>query len=84
MICQLKPGLVIAETRNTAKEILTVMMPLLNERQQRFLMGSCAKGMGHGGISVVNEITGAAGTIIKAGIDENMPPNSFTSDNLPF
>ena len=61
---------ITAETKNTVKEILTVMMPLLNERQQRFLMGSCAKGMGYGGISVVNEITGAARTTIKAGIDE--------------
>ena len=58
------------ETQNVVKEILNVMMPMLNERQQRFLMGSCAKAMGHGGIATVNEITGAARTTIKAGIDE--------------
>lgn len=76
---------VTAETRNTVKEILTVMMPMLNERQQRFLMGSCAKGMGHGGIAVVNEITGAARTTIKAGIDEidagnEMPVSEKSND----
>lgn len=58
------------ETENVVREVLTVMMPKLNEKQQRFLMGICAKAMGHGGIAIVNEITGAARTTIKAGIDQ--------------
>ena len=59
-----------SETRNAVTSILKDMMPLLNEKQQRFLLGSAARSLGHGGIALVNEVTGAARTTISSGIEE--------------
>lgn len=70
------------ETRNAVTNILNDMMPLLNERQQRFLLGSVARSLGHGGIAVVKEVTGAARTTISSGIEELESADISESDKL--
>ena len=49
-------------------ERISIMMPVLNERQKRRMLAVEAKTLGHGGIRLVAEIAGVAKTTIIAGI----------------
>ncbi len=51
-------------------ERISIMMPVLNERQKRRMLAVEAKTLGHGGIRLVAEIAGVAKTTIIAGIKE--------------
>lgn len=58
------------ETKNVVENILSVMMPVLNEKQQRILMASAAEALGHGGVTAVSELTGASRSTITNGLNE--------------
>ena len=58
------------ETKSVVKNILTEVMPHLDEKQKRLLLGSAAKALGHGGIAFVNEVTGSARNTITSGISQ--------------
>jgi len=48
------------------EEIIKSMLPFLDEKQKRLLLGSCAKTIGHGGVKKVCEISGCSKhTIIR-------------------
>lgn len=68
------------ETRNTVKEILTDIIPYLNEKQKRILYGSVASALGHGGVKFVSDITGAARNTIVSGINELNLKTSLNDD----
>lgn len=71
------------ETKSVVKNILTEVMPHLDEKQKRLLLGSAAKALGHGGIAFVNEVTGSARNTITSGISqicEAESEGSLTSD----
>lgn len=51
-------------------ERISIMMPVLNEKQKRRMLAVEAKTLGHGGIRLVAEIAGVAKTTIIAGIKE--------------
>lgn len=55
------------EIKNFAAAILVEMMPVLDEKQQRRLSGIVALGLGYGGVSFVNSITGQSRNTIAAG-----------------
>ena len=58
------------ETKSAVKNILTEVMPHLDEKQKRLLLGNAAKALGHGGIAFVNEVTGSARNTITSGISQ--------------
>lgn len=55
------------ETKSFAAAILVEMMPVLNEKQQRYLSGIIASELGYGGVSFVNSVTGQSRNTIAAG-----------------
>jgi len=57
------------ETKTIVKKILDDLIPYLNEKQKRILLGSAANAIGHGGIAFVNECTGSARNTITSGIN---------------
>ena len=57
------------ETKLVVKKILNDLIPQLNEKQKRILLGSAASALGHGGIAFVNECTGSARNTIASGIN---------------
>jgi len=46
------------------------VLPHLDERQQRLVMGGEARSLGHGGIAAVARATGASRSRISYGVDE--------------
>jgi hypothetical protein len=56
-------------------ERILVMLPLLNEKQKRYLLAVEAKALGHGGIKKIVEISGVTKTTIIAGIKELSNPS---------
>ena len=62
------------EMRAFASSILEEMLPILDEKQQRHLSGIIASGLGYGGVSFVNSITGKARNTILSGIDDLNDP----------
>jgi transposase len=51
-------------------ERISVMLPLLNERQKRLFLASEARALGHGGISQVSKLSGVSRVTITQGIKE--------------
>ena len=58
------------ETQEAVKKIVDAMMPFLNERLQRRLLGAASETLGHGGTAAVSRYTGAARNTITAGIKD--------------
>ena len=56
------------ETREFAAAILEEMMPILDEKQQRYLSGVIASNLGYGGVSFVNSVSGKSRNTIISGI----------------
>ena len=52
------------------KEKLSVLLPALNEKQKRLLVGAEASELGYGGISFLSNITGMSRNTIARGIRE--------------
>ena len=47
-----------------------VLLPHLNERQRRLLLGAEARLLGHGGVRAVAEVAGVSETTVRAGVFE--------------
>lgn len=58
------------ETKKVVEEILTTMMPILNEYQRRTLMGTVASSLGYGGTTFVQSVTGSSKDTIRVGRKE--------------
>lgn len=58
------------ESHKKLKEKLSVLLPSLNEKQRRLLVGAEAIAMGYGGIKFLSEITGMSTNTIAKGIKE--------------
>lgn len=56
--------------RDTLRLKLSGLLPLLNERQRRLLVGAEAKAIGHGGIEILATITGMSHPTIRRGKKE--------------
>ena len=52
------------------KEKLSVLLPSLNEKQKRLLLGAEAIGLGYGGINYLAKITGMSPKTISRGVKE--------------
>lgn len=59
-----------AEVRGQLARRFQVLLPHLNERQQRVALGTEARLLGHGGIRAVAEATGASATTVRKGVAE--------------
>src|SRR5918999_4388317 len=59
-----------AEVRGQLARRCEVLLPHLNERQQRLALASEARLLGHGGIRAVAEATGASATTVRKGVIE--------------
>jgi len=51
---------------------LSSLLPELNERQRRLLVGAEAQALGYGGIGIVSEMTGMSVPTIRRGIKEKI------------
>ena len=49
---------------------LEVLLPHLNERQRRLLLGAEARLLGHGGVRVVARLAGVSETTVRRGVFE--------------
>lgn len=58
------------ETQEAVKKIVDAMMPFLNEKLQRRLLGAASEALGHGGAAAISRYTGAARNTITAGIKD--------------
>ncbi|MET9080278.1 ISAzo13 family transposase, partial [Streptomyces sp. NPDC004232] len=58
------------ETRDQLAVRLAVLVPHLDERQRRLLMGTEARILGHGGIRAVAHAAGVSETTVRKGVDE--------------
>ena len=58
------------ETREAVTNIIDIMMPILDERQKRILLAASSMSLGHGGVTVISEHTGASRSTITNGINE--------------
>ncbi|MGI5133354.1 ISAzo13 family transposase [Streptomyces sp. CA-106110] len=58
------------ETRDQLFVRLAVLVPHLDERQRRLLMGTEARILGHGGIWAVAQAAGVSETTVRKGVDE--------------
>jgi len=56
-------------------ERLRTMLPTLNEKQRRNLLALEAKSLGHGGITVISEISGYSRKMISSGIKRLKNPD---------
>ena len=52
------------------EELITTMLPLMNEKQARLFLAGCAKSLGRGGLKTVCEISGFSKTTIIKGKKE--------------
>jgi hypothetical protein len=59
-----------AITKELTRDVLTRMLPELDERQGRLLCASFASALGRGGTAFVMSVTGKARNTISSGIDE--------------
>src|SRR5512144_206154 len=59
-----------AEVRGQLARRFQVLLPHLNERQQRLALATEARLLGHGGIRAVAEATGASATTVRKGVAE--------------
>ena len=74
--------IVSEQTIAVVKKVLNDVLPYLDEKQKRLLCGSIADSLGHGGIAVVNSITGVSRNTITSGISEiTTADNSADTNN---
>src|SRR5688572_27411968 len=59
-----------AEVRGQLSRRFEVLLPHLNERQQRLALATEARLLGHGGIRAVAEVTGVSATTVRNGVAE--------------
>jgi len=59
-----------AELRGQLARRFEVLLPHLNERQQRLALATEARLLGHGGIRAVAEATGVSTTTVRNGVAE--------------
>jgi len=57
-------------TDGKLKEKLSVLLPSLNEKQRRLLVGAEAISLGYGGIKFLSEITGMSANTVAKGVRE--------------
>ncbi len=69
------------ETQEAVKKIVDAMMPFLNEKLQRRLLGAASEALGHGGTAAVSRYTGAARNTITAGIKDLSETESSENDS---
>ncbi|MBQ9327978.1 MAG: ISAzo13 family transposase [Solobacterium sp.] len=74
---------VSTETKNAVTELITIMTPVLNEKQKRILYGAAAKVLGHGGVTAVQKSVGPAKETIIAGKKEIEKIQGSESSDLP-
>ena len=58
------------------------MLPVLNEKQRRIFLASEAIAFGHGGVKLINEISGVSRTTIIAGKKEIVTDRVLKSDSV--
>jgi hypothetical protein len=63
-------------------ERIKLMLPFLNEKQKRLMLGAEAKALGHGGIKIVAEVACVAKTTIVAGMKELANPTINPTENI--
>ena len=61
--------------KETLKNKIDLTMPILNEYQQRMYLAAEAKALGHGGISLISQLSGVTIKTIRSGIKELNNPN---------
>ena len=71
------------ETQTVLSNILPKILPLLDEKQKRLMLGIIASELGYGGVSFLNSITGATRQTIINGTDEVNNANADESDKTP-
>jgi hypothetical protein len=59
-----------AEVRGQLARRFEVLLPHLNERQQRLALATEARLLGHGGVRAVAEVTGVSATTVRKGVAE--------------
>lgn len=57
-------------THGKLKEKLSIVLPSLNEKQKRLLVGAEAIALGYGGIKILSDITGMSANTIARGVRE--------------
>jgi hypothetical protein len=67
--------------KKTEKRI-TVMLPILNEKQRRLYLAEEAEGLGFGGVKAISELTGMSPTTIIAGKKENLRGGSVDNTRI--
>ncbi|MGH8910814.1 MAG: hypothetical protein ACRD0K_31050 [Egibacteraceae bacterium] len=60
----------MAVTEEALARKFEVMLPVLNERQRRVLLGAEAQAWGRGGISLVARTAGVSATTVRKGLAE--------------
>src|SRR4051795_13050918 len=61
---------VVEDIRGQLATRLEVLLPHLNERQQRLALGCEARLLGHGGVAAVAGAAGVSSTTVRRGVDE--------------
>ena len=61
---------VYAEVRGQLARRFEVLLPYLNERQQRLALATEARLLGHGGVRAVAEASGVSATTVRKGVAE--------------
>ena len=64
------------------EEHIKTILPLLNEKQKRLFLASCANTLGHGGIKKVCEISGSSKTTVIKGKKELTCEESKNSEQI--
>src|SRR6266536_4346436 len=59
-----------AEVRDQLSMRFEVLLPHLNERQRRLLLGAEARLLGHGGVRAVAQVAGVSETTVRRGVFE--------------
>src|SRR4051794_29941876 len=59
-----------AEVRGQLARRFEVLLPYLNERQQRLALATEARLLGHGGVRAVAEASGVSATTVRKGVAE--------------
>src|SRR5215213_11318514 len=59
-----------AEVRGQLARRFEVLLPHLNERQQRLALATEARLLGHGGVRAVAEASGVSATTVRSGVAE--------------
>ena len=65
--------------KETLKNEIDLTMPILNEYQQRMYLAAESKALGHGGISLISQLSGVTIKTIRSGIKELNDPNSINT-----